>query len=76
MKKASEDGNIVVINITDLRSDAIVISSIGFSAVPLPRLDASSTKGWINKDLMMPSSNDPAKDGKNNKIYCQFLSWL
>jgi CHAT domain-containing protein len=76
MKKASEDGNIVVINITDLRSDAIVISSIGFSAVPLPRLDASSAKGWINKDLTMPSSNDPAKDGKNNKIYRQFLSWL
>ncbi|QKX53215.1 uncharacterized protein TRUGW13939_00291 [Talaromyces rugulosus] len=76
MKKASEGGNIIFVNITDLRSDALIISGIGISSVPLPRFNASHAKSWIDKDLTTPSAIDGVKNGKKNKLYCKFLSWL
>ena len=48
MKKASRDGSIVIVNISDLRSDAIVVSNSGLRAIPLPGLDSARAKRWIN----------------------------
>jgi len=58
------------VNITDLRSDAIVVSPNGFRAVPLPGLDASRIKDWIDQDLTAASSSDHRK---KNKAYARSL---
>ncbi len=46
-----------------------MVSTNGFRAIPLPGLDSARAKRWIDQDLTI-------KDGKNNKRYLQFLSWL
>jgi hypothetical protein len=42
MRECAADGCIVVVNVTDLRSDAIIVSSSRFRAIPLRNLDAST----------------------------------
>jgi len=73
MQQASAEGSIVVVNITDIRSDAVIVSTDGFKAIPLPDLDASQARGWIRQDLTATSSRS---GGPKNKAYFQFLSWL
>ncbi|KAK2750080.1 hypothetical protein FQN57_004572 [Myotisia sp. PD_48] len=67
MQTCARDGYIVTINITDLRSDAIIISAYAFRTIPLPNLSSSQAKSWIEKDLTCTNKN---------KVYFQFLSWL
>ena len=73
MQSCSTAGSIVVVNLTDLRSDAIIITADALKVLPLPGLSANQAKDWISKDLTTTSRNDR---GKNNKAYFQFLSWL
>ncbi|KAJ5662986.1 hypothetical protein N7507_003717 [Penicillium longicatenatum] len=73
MVKASKEGNIIVVNVTGLRSDAIVISLDGYRLVPLPRLCAVQTQSWLDQDL---TSASPSEHGVKNKAYRQFLGWL
>ncbi len=73
MQNCSAEGCIVIVNITDLRSDAIIVSSNGLKAISLPGLDASRTELWIDQDLTVTSSSDR---GAKNKAYLLFLSWL
>jgi tetratricopeptide (TPR) repeat protein len=63
MLRCSAEGCIVVVNITNIRSDAVIISTDGFKTIPIPDLDASQAKDWIQQ-------------GRKNKAYLQFLSWL
>jgi tetratricopeptide (TPR) repeat protein len=73
MKKCSAEGCVVVVNVTDIRSDAIVVSTDAFKVIPLSRLDAIQAKDWINQQLTPTSSSD---GGPKNKAYLKFLSWL
>jgi hypothetical protein len=73
MHKCAAEGRIIVVNVTNLRSDAVIISINGFKTIPLANFDASRTKAWIDQDLTVTSSNDR---GAKNKAYLQFLSWL
>jgi tetratricopeptide (TPR) repeat protein len=73
MQACSTGGSIVVINITDLRSDAIAVTADGLKVLPLPSLSADQAKDWISKDLTTTSRSDR---GPKNKAYLQFLSWL
>ncbi|KAF2185927.1 TPR-like protein [Zopfia rhizophila CBS 207.26] len=60
MQSCSAEGSVIVVNVTDLRSDAIIVTA-----------DASSkAQDWVNQDLTAPLKNG------NNKAYCQFLLWL
>ncbi|CAG8909318.1 unnamed protein product, partial [Penicillium egyptiacum] len=67
MQNASIKGSIIVVNVTSLRSDAIIISASGFSLVPLPRLEAVQAQRWVDQKLT---------SAVNNKSYRQFLTWL
>ncbi|KAJ5117770.1 hypothetical protein N7448_011402 [Penicillium atrosanguineum] len=71
VETASNEGSIIVVNVTILRSDAIIVSSAGFSLVPLPQFDAVQAQGWLDKKL-----TSPGERGVKNKIYLQFLAWL
>ena len=49
MKELATEGAIVVINVTDLRCDAIIVTTDGISSLPLPNLDQVelTEKSWI-----------------------------
>jgi tetratricopeptide (TPR) repeat protein len=67
IQSASRKGSIVVVNVTNLRSDAIIISVSGFSLVPLPRFEVVQAQRWVDQKLTSAG---------NNKSYRQFLTWL
>ncbi|KAL8634707.1 MAG: hypothetical protein Q9228_007713, partial [Teloschistes exilis] len=73
MQDCSTKGSVIVINITDLRSDAIIITTNGLKAFSLSALCARQAKDWISQDLSTTSQSDR---GRKNKAYLQFLSWL
>jgi tetratricopeptide (TPR) repeat protein len=73
MQTCSKKGHIVVVNITDLRSDAIAVTAGGFKTLPLSGLTADRAKAWIRNDLTTSSRSDR---GRKNRAYLQFLSWL
>ncbi|OAG09323.1 TPR-like protein [Paraphaeosphaeria sporulosa] len=73
MQSCCIDGSIVVVNSTDLRSDAIIVTANAFKVLCLPGLSAHEAKVWSDQNLSTTSSNDR---GRKNKAYLQFLSWL
>jgi tetratricopeptide (TPR) repeat protein len=73
MQACAKRGSIVVVNVTNLRSDAIVVTAKGFRVSQLPGLSADQAKDWISKDLTTTSRSDR---GRKNKAYLDFLSWL
>ncbi|KAB8207480.1 CHAT domain-containing protein [Aspergillus parasiticus] len=72
-KYASISGSIIVVNVTRLRSDAIVVSQAGFSLIPLPGLGAVQAQRWIDQEMTSASSS---QRGEKNKKYREFLGWL
>jgi hypothetical protein len=73
MKNTADDGSIIIVNVTSLRSDAIAVSPTGFCLVALPHLDAVQAQKWANQELTMASISDRRV---KNKAYRQFLAWL
>lgn len=77
LKCWASEGSIVVINITDERSDAIIVTASGVTSVALTTLTLGETLAWIQEDLTMSKSDDTSQDrGKKNKRYVEFLRWL
>lgn len=73
MKNSADEGSIVIVNVTSLRSDAIAISQNGFRLITLSNLDAVQAQNWVNQKLTTTSRSDR---GVKNKAYPQFLAWL
>jgi tetratricopeptide (TPR) repeat protein len=73
MQNCATEGSIVVVNITRLRSDAIIVNADAFKVLSLPSLSAPEAENWICQGLTKTSSSDR---GRKNKAYHQFLSWL
>ena len=73
MQNCLTEGSIVVVNISNLRSDAIIVTADAFKVLPLLGLGTRQVKDWINQDLTTTLSGDR---GRKNKAYLQFLSWL
>ena len=72
MQACALGGNIVLVNITEMRSDAIMISSAEIKTLRLSELSASTVKGWLQKKWMGGKS----ERGKRNQEYLGYLSWL
>ena len=66
MQRCSTKGSIIVVNITDLRSDAIIITTNVSKALSLLGLSARKAKDWINQDLTITLLSDR---GRKNKAY-------
>ena len=72
MQECAEDGSIVVVNVTEMRSDAIIVSRTGTKTLRLPELDARKVKEWLQKKWWGKRSDR----GKRNQEYWEYLSWL
>jgi CHAT domain-containing protein/tetratricopeptide (TPR) repeat protein len=75
MQDCASDGDIIVVNVTKLRSDAIVVTARGTRTISFPKLSADDARSWNAQDLTTTSMTD-RKAGQKNKVYRQFLSWL
>jgi hypothetical protein len=73
MQKCITEGRIVIINITDFRSDAIIISSKSLRTIVLPELSAPRVRLWIRKDWSTKKKSE--QRGKNEQ-FLDYLSWL
>ncbi|KGO61197.1 Tetratricopeptide-like helical [Penicillium expansum] len=67
------EGSIIVINMSGLRSDAIIVSSTGIDSVSLPRFNATEAQAWAMENMIWAS---PSERGRKNKEYRKFLAWL
>ena len=74
LRKMAMDGPIVVVNVTEIRSDAILVTPSGVECVQLHDMTYDQTAEWVGKDLTHYSSL--SERGKKNAEYRQFLSWL
>jgi tetratricopeptide (TPR) repeat protein len=74
LKERASEGPIVVVNITDIRSDAIIVTSSTVKSIKLPELTETDAINWIRKDLITYRSLE--ERGPKNKLYIQFLLWL
>lgn len=67
----------MVVNITDIRSDAIIVTDSSIESIELQELTITETTKWIKEDLTVAMRSDTPRDrGKKNKRYCEFLKWL
>ncbi|KAF5227007.1 hypothetical protein FANTH_14909 [Fusarium anthophilum] len=73
MQECITEGSIVVINITDFRSDAIVVSNNSIQTIALPELSASETRAWASKDWSTKKRSE--QRGRNDE-FLDYLSWL
>ncbi|KAF9783588.1 hypothetical protein IL306_009168 [Fusarium sp. DS 682] len=73
MQECITEGSIVVINITDFRSDAIIVSNNSLRTIALPELSAPKVRLWIRKDWSTKKKSE--QRGKNEQ-FLDYLSWL
>lgn len=74
LKDSAENGPIVVFNMTDIRSDAIIISPSIIESLQLGEETWSQARRWLQEKLT--SWNTPVEYGRQNKRYLQFLKWV
>ncbi|RBA11796.1 hypothetical protein FPRO05_14233 [Fusarium proliferatum] len=67
------EGSIVVINITNFRSDALIISRSSLRIIELPDLSASEARLWVSKDW---STRKKSEHRWMNNQFLNYLSWL
>ncbi|KAN0086950.1 CHAT domain containing protein [Elaphomyces granulatus] len=72
MQECAGEGTIVVVNITEFRSDAILVSRNTVKTVPLSQLLASDTRAWLSKRWTPKRSEQQ----KKNDEFLGYLSWL
>ncbi|KAH6974920.1 CHAT domain-containing protein [Ilyonectria destructans] len=73
MQGCVTEGSIVVINVTDFRSDAILISNNTLTTITLPELSASNAKSWLSKNW---STKKKSEQRRKNDEFLDYLSWL
>lgn len=73
IQNCAMEGNIIIINITKIRSDALIVTPNAIEAVPLPDLKPRDAFDWVRKDLTTTTMQDR---GRKNKEYRDFLAWL
>ncbi|KAF5227665.1 hypothetical protein FAUST_11634 [Fusarium austroamericanum] len=73
MQECITEGTVVVINITDFRSDAIIISSNSLRTIILPELSASKARLWAGKHW---STKKKSEQREKNDQFLEYLSWL
>ncbi|KID95310.1 TPR Domain containing protein, partial [Metarhizium majus ARSEF 297] len=75
MQECALGGTIVVVNITDFRSDAILVSKTTIRTLGLSRLLASDAKAWLGKEWTGREVRRKERPRKNRE-YLEYLVWL
>ncbi|KAN0071690.1 CHAT domain containing protein [Elaphomyces granulatus] len=73
MQKCAGEGTVVVVNITEFRSDTILISYNAVKTVPLSQLSASDTRAWLSKRWTVEKRSEQKQ---KNEEFLGYLSWL
>jgi tetratricopeptide (TPR) repeat protein len=73
IEDCAAQGNIIVVNITQLRSDALIVTPNAIQTFPLLDLRPRDAFDWIKKDL---TTTNLQNRGRKNKEYREFLAWL
>ena len=66
------EGPIIIVNVTSIRSDAIIVQTREVRVINLPAFSAAAVRRWIRKDLTKFDRNNYAK---TNKIFRAMLLW-
>ncbi|GJN78762.1 hypothetical protein PLIIFM63780_002271 [Purpureocillium lilacinum] len=75
MQQCALGGTIMVVNITDFRSHAILVSKAAVRTLNLPRLVASDAKAWLRKKWTGLEVHRDER-GRKNKEYLEYFLWL
>ncbi|KAK6514352.1 hypothetical protein TWF506_008748 [Arthrobotrys conoides] len=75
LKSLAADGPIVAFNVTNLRSDALIVTKTGFTALALKNLIFSEAERRI-RNIPQISSRHPARLADNNDEMKDLLKWL
>jgi len=69
---AAQEGPIVVLNATELRSDAVLLTKEQVTSIPLPQLSHASIVRYLSK------RSDDSNEGSanNNEAMRETLGWL
>ncbi|OQV09889.1 CHAT domain-containing protein [Cladophialophora immunda] len=73
LQQQAAAGPIIFVNVNDIRSDAIIITSDRIQLLPLPAFSAKVLRSWKRDRLTEFSRSDFGKKNKKHRI---FLSWL
>jgi tetratricopeptide (TPR) repeat protein len=73
-RKLAANRTFVVVNITNLRSDALIVTSTGSKHFLLPKLCYNEVLSWIQKDITVHKNLQDF--GKKNKLCLELLKWL
>ena len=72
MQACASKGSIIIINVTNLGSHAIIVSSTEIRSLNLPNLYASKARSWLNREWSIRRQDL----GRNNREFRKYLSWL
>jgi hypothetical protein len=64
--------NSIVVNVTEMRSDAMIVTSTAIKSLRLSKLAASEAKRWLQKKW----TGRKSERGKRNHEFLQYLSWI
>ena len=73
-KECAGQGPIVVVNITSIRTDAIIVTTSNIDAVSLPELTMANVSDWLQKNLIAYEDMDEFRT--KNVQYREFQTWL
>ena len=71
MQECAAGGSIVIVNITEFWSDAILVSPTAIKTMSLPELSSANARVWLGKEW-----SGRRDRGKKNKEYLKYLEWL
>jgi hypothetical protein len=72
---AGDDGRVVLVNVSDIRSDALVLSSAGVLVVSLPDLTPAAVRDQV-RALMSALGEDADQDSRDEDRIAAVLGWL
>ncbi|PNP54011.1 hypothetical protein FNYG_15655 [Fusarium nygamai] len=73
MQETASGGSIAIVNVTDFRSDAILVSGDAVKSFRLPRLLAFEARVWVHKDW---TKGKRSQRREKNDEFLTYLSWL
>jgi tetratricopeptide (TPR) repeat protein len=74
VKSLAASGPIVVVNVADKRSDAILVTASSIKAVHIPKLRKGEVQAWLDKK---PTRfNTRSEFGEKNAVCREYLAWL
>jgi tetratricopeptide (TPR) repeat protein len=73
MQEYVSEGYVVVVNISTIRSDAVVIAHGYLQAISLPGLSVTDARGWLSTDWIVRRRSEQRE---KNDMFLSYLAWL